>query len=267
MYAQSKGFCLGTILLFLMMHPSSVSGYDLTVYHVQNKLSELGYNIGKVDGLTGKKTVSAIKDFQKNNDMEVDGKINEELKSLLGIKDLHNLEYNFSRIQLKTESNKSGKLVPLANKENFSSDEKANIYLRATVLNQTTKHHVEYQDIVYVADDSFNFDDPTSILPTLWYKGCPFALESDLEVLKQAKHRVKKDFIIKNAKNNILYLSDSSALPFIWNGSDLLRGAAMCINSVWIFENEGTTFNSPSASYTTVRPMAKIYFTSEGVKL
>jgi hypothetical protein len=53
---------------------------------VQTALNDLGYNCGKVDGVIGKKTEEAIKQFQKDNNLTVDGKIGKEVKDTLNIK-------------------------------------------------------------------------------------------------------------------------------------------------------------------------------------
>lgn len=49
------------------------------VTHVQQELAKLGYNPGVADGIYGKKTRSAIEAFQKDQDLEVDGKASMEL--------------------------------------------------------------------------------------------------------------------------------------------------------------------------------------------
>ena len=45
----------------------------------QRLLSSLGYNVGVVDGIAGKKTRAAIRKFQKERNLRVDGKITDEL--------------------------------------------------------------------------------------------------------------------------------------------------------------------------------------------
>lgn len=52
---------------------------------VQTALNDLGYDCGKADGLLGKKTTKALKEFQKDNDLTVDGKIGKQVKTALGI--------------------------------------------------------------------------------------------------------------------------------------------------------------------------------------
>lgn len=55
------------------------------VKKVQKKLNKLGYDCGKVDGKFGKKTKKAIKKFQKDEEMKVDGNITKKLLKKLKI--------------------------------------------------------------------------------------------------------------------------------------------------------------------------------------
>jgi peptidoglycan hydrolase-like protein with peptidoglycan-binding domain len=55
--------------------------YDSTVKTYQNKLNNIGYSCGSADGLHGSKTTSAIKRFQNDNNLVVDGELNRETKS------------------------------------------------------------------------------------------------------------------------------------------------------------------------------------------
>ena len=43
------------------------------VEELQKMLNKLGYNCGKIDGIFGAKTASAVKSFQKANNLVVDG--------------------------------------------------------------------------------------------------------------------------------------------------------------------------------------------------
>lgn len=50
-----------------------------TVRSVQSELNRIGYRVGKPDGVAGKKTRQAIRDFQQRNDLKVDGKVSRSL--------------------------------------------------------------------------------------------------------------------------------------------------------------------------------------------
>lgn len=52
---------------------------------VQRELNDLGYDCGKVDGVAGKKTKKAVKAYQKDYGLSVDGIIGKELLGSLGI--------------------------------------------------------------------------------------------------------------------------------------------------------------------------------------
>lgn len=51
----------------------------------QEKLKELGYYTGDIDGSFGSKSKEALKSFQKDNALEVDGKLGPKSKQALGI--------------------------------------------------------------------------------------------------------------------------------------------------------------------------------------
>ncbi|MBW2429048.1 MAG: peptidoglycan-binding protein [Deltaproteobacteria bacterium] len=57
----------------------------LQVANAQAALSQLGYNVGPVDGKYGSQTMSAVKAFQKKQHLKVDGKINDKLLEQLTI--------------------------------------------------------------------------------------------------------------------------------------------------------------------------------------
>lgn len=50
---------------------------------IQARLNNLGYPLGKVDGIFGPKTIRAIKAFQHNNDLEVDGEVGTNTRAKL----------------------------------------------------------------------------------------------------------------------------------------------------------------------------------------
>ena len=52
---------------------------------VQQKLKELGYYNGAIDGIIGTQTVTAIKNFQRDNGLTVDGIVGPKTAKLLGI--------------------------------------------------------------------------------------------------------------------------------------------------------------------------------------
>lgn len=57
-----------------------------TIKKVQKALNKRGYNCGKADGISGKKTITALKKFQKDNKLKIDGKIGKQVKTALKIK-------------------------------------------------------------------------------------------------------------------------------------------------------------------------------------
>ncbi len=61
----------------------NADAYDQTVYEAQKKLAELGYDPGKPDGIRGKKTVTAIKRFQRDSGLPVTGQLDAQTEARL----------------------------------------------------------------------------------------------------------------------------------------------------------------------------------------
>lgn len=72
------------IFFSLCVASSLMWGYSNTVYKVQQQLSELGYSVS-VDGTMGKGTARAIRQYQKDNGLRVNGRVTNELLSSLGV--------------------------------------------------------------------------------------------------------------------------------------------------------------------------------------
>jgi peptidoglycan hydrolase-like protein with peptidoglycan-binding domain len=58
-----------------------------TVRQVQQQLNDKGHDAGPVDGIFGKRTRKALKDFQKAEGMQPTGKLDRETMAALGIED------------------------------------------------------------------------------------------------------------------------------------------------------------------------------------
>lgn len=56
------------------------------VQSFQEQLSELGYTVGKIDGIYGSKTENAVKAFQADNDLEASGEIDERTCDVIASK-------------------------------------------------------------------------------------------------------------------------------------------------------------------------------------
>ncbi len=62
---------------------ANIAAYKDLVLKIQSALNQLGYSAGEPDGVLGKQTVKAIKHFQVDNDMAVDGKASYVLLEVL----------------------------------------------------------------------------------------------------------------------------------------------------------------------------------------
>lgn len=54
------------------------------VVHLQTRLTAMGYGVGKIDGIFGVKTLEAVKAFQVENDLAVDGIVGEKTWGKIG---------------------------------------------------------------------------------------------------------------------------------------------------------------------------------------
>jgi len=76
-----------SIVIFIsfagLMPPDIAAAYDQTVYQIQIKLKDLGYNPGPLDGIWGQKTEEAVKGFQRDNGLAATGEIDQGTKAKL----------------------------------------------------------------------------------------------------------------------------------------------------------------------------------------
>lgn len=108
------GFILLTIVIgilsFYTAQPSQetavlkMGSSGSQVRTLQTKLNNWGYNCGTVDGIFGSKTLNAVKQFQKNNGLVVDGIVGAKTAAALGMSlsssSSSNSSYNSSDVYL-----------------------------------------------------------------------------------------------------------------------------------------------------------------------
>ena len=95
----------------------NVSKSDQTVSEIQTVLKDQGYNVGIVDGISGKKTVREIKNWQYLNAFDESGNINQEQLNIL------RMQYSFG----KTLTNEEIKILEERNKRAPTITKKSNI--------------------------------------------------------------------------------------------------------------------------------------------
>jgi peptidoglycan hydrolase-like protein with peptidoglycan-binding domain len=72
-----------TFILCSIAFTVALAGYDAEIYQAQQKLSDLGYSVGVVDGINGWKTKNALKSYQRVHNLKVTGKLDPKTKALL----------------------------------------------------------------------------------------------------------------------------------------------------------------------------------------
>jgi hypothetical protein len=124
---------------------------------------------------------------------------------------------------------------------------------------KTLDHELLNQDIA-------TYQDKLKI-PVFAYQGCPFSVNDSLSVEKEFKFDVPLTITIESAKDNILWVSKESALPFLYNNGNLLSGYITAVNITWLFPKKGDLFFAGDEGYLTIADSAKIEFTFEGINL
>ena len=84
------------------------------VAQLQSQLSEMGFNCGRVDGIFGPQTESALKEFQKSVGVKVDGQCGPA--TVMSMMRLMKIVSGGAPIQLRDEVNRTGKGPALAGK-------------------------------------------------------------------------------------------------------------------------------------------------------
>jgi peptidoglycan hydrolase-like protein with peptidoglycan-binding domain len=67
----------------MMGMPAPMKLSKEAVVQLQEKLIELGYNPGPVDGIFGKRTAAALKKFQQDHGLSCTGTVDEKTQELL----------------------------------------------------------------------------------------------------------------------------------------------------------------------------------------
>lgn len=81
--ASTLPFVLGEDSVNTAIVKSGASGS--IVKEIQQKLKDKGYEVGEVDGIFGERTTNAVKKFQKDNGLSVDGIVGEVTAKALGV--------------------------------------------------------------------------------------------------------------------------------------------------------------------------------------
>ena len=125
-------------LIFALIFICSISAaaeYDREVYQAQKALKELGYNLGEVDGLWGKRTQGAVERYQRNVGLPVTGRLDDQTKWKLGIglserttrRDLGQIEGSVQGFLCVT----LGKLCPVGKEDPIIATERVFVVLTA----------------------------------------------------------------------------------------------------------------------------------------
>jgi len=155
-----------------------------------------------------------------------------------------------------------GKWGPPEEKVSFNEDYGKNFAITAEAAEKELKCPVVWQDVAYFLGEDGKKEGKLAIFG---YNGCPFAIEGELEPVKNIEIRSEIKIEIDSASGNILWVSPTSARPFANTGGQLAGGCEMLRNVVWVFKDKGITFETKTAKYLVEKPGAAIRFTKNGI--
>ena len=142
---KKKFFLILTLVLVIFSLIAIIFGisksYGLSKYgstgeevkEIQTKLKNWGYYSGEIDGIFGSKTLQAVKDFQSNNGLTVDGIVGEQTLAALGMS-------SSSTVSTSSSSNSSNLnlLSKLVYAEARGEPYKGQVAVAAVVLNRVS---------------------------------------------------------------------------------------------------------------------------------
>ena len=123
------------IIIFGVSKSYGLSKYGSTgeeVKEIQTKLKNWGYYLGEIDGIFGSKTLQAVKDFQANNGLTVDGIVGEQTLAALG------MSSSTTSSSSSSNSNNLNLLSKLVYAESRGEPYKGQVAVAAVVLNRVS---------------------------------------------------------------------------------------------------------------------------------
>ncbi|HLI83618.1 MAG TPA: peptidoglycan-binding domain-containing protein [Bryobacteraceae bacterium] len=106
------------------------------VRDAQQQLKDDGYYTGKIDGVNGQMTMDAIRNFQRDNNLNVTGQLDRQTADKLGIQSEANREATESQ---SNQSNQSNEAAPQSNYSNQTYSNEANRETGVTPSQTTVK--------------------------------------------------------------------------------------------------------------------------------
>jgi hypothetical protein len=139
-----------TIALLSLLLSETTFAYEQTVYDVQKKLKELGYEPGPLDGIWGRQTEVAVKIFQQDYGLPVTGRLTKKTIRALGLTEFaeESLPSIIKRISssvvvILTYNKKGGKLTQGSG---FFINNKGNVITNIHVIKGASRAEVKTSD-------------------------------------------------------------------------------------------------------------------------
>lgn len=131
---------------------------------------------------------------------------------------------------------RGGKPVIRAKRLSIGEDLGKQFAVTAKAQGKSVECPLIWQDVAFFLDGYGNRGDSLAIFG---YRGCPFAVEGELEVVKTIEMREETKIEIDQVTDNIFWISSESARPLASTGDSLAEGYEMIVNVIWVFKNKG----------------------------
>ena len=259
-YSDSASRAISIIEYKRIKNSSNIDSLQSFVnkYPLSEKSAEIQKKIKKIefDNILINNNVNMLYTFLKNNPAFIQ-LINK--KNWTKLSSLVKVSYSYKTFHLfQVQDQKTGNWVYPTTRVYYGKGYSKNT-INATVSSKKYKCLCLYQDIaIYKRNTKF---------PVFAYQGCPFSIKRTLSVEKDVKFEKNLTITIDSATNNVLWVSDESAFPFIYNDGNLFPGYYSAINTTWVFLNKGELFFAGNEAYITLKDSAQIQFTNKGLKI
>jgi len=152
---------------------------------------------------------------------------------------------------------------PPSERVQFGDDLAKQHAIQATVGDTTISCPLRYQDVAYFIKDGKR----GGRVAVSWYSGCPFEIAEALSVSQDIEMRVENTLEVDRADDNILFLSQTSARPIVFQQGQFFTGCETFRNMVWVFKKSGMQFRAGADTYVVKKDGATIKFSSAGIKM
>ena len=134
---------------------------------------------------------------------------------------------------------------PPSERVQFSEDMGKRHAIQAKAAGKTNSCPLRFQDVAYYIENGKR----TGRVAVSWYGGCTFDISEPLNVTSNLEMRVENTMEVESARDNILFLSPTSARPIVVRQGQVFTGCETFRNMVWLFKKSGIEFLAKDERY------------------